>query len=107
MTDIAAPNDNNALNQLRFEVRELRTNQAATVAVIDVLAQIMEIRGVATRAEIAGIIRDSADAALQAGPDPMQAEALAMMRLIAHKISPAPSPRSPRNPWKPPLVVVK
>lgn len=93
-------NDNDPIDRLIYEVRELRIAQEATVAVVDVLAQIMEARGLATRAEIAEIIGDSADFRSNIGVNPMQADVLAMMRLIAKKIAPAPAPQ------KPPLVLV-
>lgn len=86
---------NNEL-QLLAEICELRAQVGATVSIIDTLCQVLEIRGVATRMEIAECVRNVVTVALETDIDHDQRLGLDLMSRFADRIALTSPPIPPR-----------
>ncbi len=107
MARLEAKSDEN--EQLKADIRGLRATLGGLTGSFDALCHVLDIRDVATRAEIAVSIKNLAEQAAEKNPtDPAERMALYVMGCIAEVIS--PTPKTPKeNPWKAkfPLTIVQ
>jgi hypothetical protein len=89
-------------DQITAEIRELRAQVGATIAIIDTICQVLEIRGVATRMEIAECVRNVVTVALETDIDRDQRLGLDLMSQFADRIAVT----SPPTPPRPSLTIV-
>ena len=74
--------DQTEIAELRAMIMEQRAQIGAAVAVIGTLCEVLEIRGVAARAEVAECIKNTVDVARETPVDDVQAMGLILAKLF-------------------------